>query len=119
MWTTTGRILWNTGPHYPTTSSDQISLKRMPTTGHIRKWDPEDMKKAVQAIRNNSMGFLLASKTFRVPKTTLIRMCRSEENITDILSTPLGRKPVLSKEILRKRSSQICQGNGVTILGTY
>lgn len=71
----------------------------MPKKGEIRKWKQEDMQKAVEAVRAKKMGFLLASKMFCVPKTTLIRMCKSESKISDLLTERLGRKPVLNKEM--------------------
>lgn len=32
-----------------------------------KKWTTEDMKNAIEAVRNGSMGFKLAATTFRVP----------------------------------------------------
>lgn len=57
------------------------------------------MEKAVEAVQAKTMGFLLASKTFFVPKTTLIRMCKSKAKTSDLLTEPLGRKPALNKEM--------------------
>jgi len=36
-----------------------------------KKWDPERMKKAIEAIRNKEMGSYRASRVFSVPQTTL------------------------------------------------
>ena len=36
-----------------------------------KKWDPERMKAAIEAIRNKEMGSCKASRTFNVPHTTL------------------------------------------------
>ena len=59
------------------------------------------MKKAIY------WEFLLVSKTFFVPKTTLIRMCQSKAKTSDLLTKPLGRNPVLSKDI-EDDLSEVC-----------
>lgn len=40
------------------------------------KWDEEDMRRAVKAVLTNKMGFLRASATYDVPKSTLERRVR-------------------------------------------
>lgn len=71
----------------------------MPKKGEVRKWAAEDMKKAIQAVRDNEMEILLASKLFNVPHTTLQRMSRSEKSIDELLATKLGRPPTLTKSM--------------------
>lgn len=71
----------------------------MPKKGEIRKWDPNNMKRAVAAVRRNEMGILLASKTFVVPHTTLQHIARSEKSVDELLSTRLGRKPTFNEQI--------------------
>ncbi|PSN48807.1 hypothetical protein C0J52_25087 [Blattella germanica] len=36
--------------------------------GKRKTWDPRKMKGAIVAVRSGEMGYLLASKTFGVPK---------------------------------------------------
>lgn len=36
-------------------------------------WDKTSMEKAIEAVKNNEMGWLLASKAFNVPQSTLRR----------------------------------------------
>jgi hypothetical protein len=38
---------------------------------HRKKWEPERMKAAIEAIRNKEMGSYKASRFFYVPQTTL------------------------------------------------
>ena len=38
-----------------------------------KKWDPERMEAATEAIRNKEMGSYKASRVFSVPQTTLER----------------------------------------------
>lgn len=64
-----------------------------------RQWEKEDMKKAIEAVRREDMGVLLASKKFGVPATTLRRMARSNKSIEELLFMPLGRRTVFSKDI--------------------
>ncbi|CAH2090923.1 unnamed protein product [Euphydryas editha] len=60
------------------------------------------MKKAVEAVLEGKMGYMLAAKSFSVPQTTLERKVKkSRENSNDIqnLKIPLGPKlPVFSQE---------------------
>ena len=40
-----------------------------------KKWDPERMEAAIEAIRNKEMGSYKASRLFNVPQTTLEHFC--------------------------------------------
>lgn len=42
-------------------------------TSTRKSWSQEDMVKAIEAVKENSMGWLLASKRFNVPQATLRR----------------------------------------------
>ncbi|KAJ8729016.1 hypothetical protein PYW07_006712 [Mythimna separata] len=42
-------------------------------TSQQQTWDPDAMEKAIRAVRNEEMGFLKASKEFKVPRSTLKR----------------------------------------------
>lgn len=38
-----------------------------------QSWSADSMQKAIEAVRKNEMGWLLASKTFGIPQATLRR----------------------------------------------
>ncbi|KAG8308552.1 hypothetical protein J6590_107024 [Homalodisca vitripennis] len=61
-----------------------------------KKWKKEDMLKAVNAVKSKDMGYLKASKTFNVPRSTLENYVNHPtKTIEDLVSVPLGRRPVL------------------------
>lgn len=63
-----------------------------------KKWSPEDMAAAVQAVRDKKMGYLKAAKTYNVPRTTVFRLANQKElTMPEILSKKIGRKPVFDK----------------------
>ncbi|KAJ4429765.1 hypothetical protein ANN_21969, partial [Periplaneta americana] len=63
-------------------------------------WKEEDMKAAIISVRNKVMGLQRASNTFNVPKSTLKDTVNSkEEDVDKLVSTKLGRKPVLPFEL--------------------
>ncbi|KAJ4435306.1 hypothetical protein ANN_17916 [Periplaneta americana] len=63
-------------------------------------WKEEDMKAAIISVRNKVMGLQRASNTFNVPKSTLKDKVNSkEEDVDKLVSTKLGRKPVLPFEL--------------------
>lgn len=64
-----------------------------------KTWDPEHMKAAVQAMRNEEMGSYKASRIFNVPQTTLERYAKKEEDPGEVIKTKMGRKPVLPGEL--------------------
>jgi len=45
-----------------------------------KKWDPERMKAAIEAIRNKKIGSYKASRVFNVPQTTLQRYVKDRQN---------------------------------------
>lgn len=70
-------------------------------------WEEDDMSRAVRAVRNETMGFLRASATYNVPKSTLerrVRKARCAEDAdtdsdNDYGKKKLGRyKTVFNKE---------------------
>ena len=64
-----------------------------------KKWDPERMKAAIEAIRNKEMGSYKASRVFNVPQTTLERYVNDrQESSSETIKTKLGRKQVLPCE---------------------
>jgi hypothetical protein len=64
-----------------------------------KKWDPERMKTAIEAIRNKEMGSYKASRGFNVPQTTLERYVNDRQKISnETIKTKLGRKQVLPCE---------------------
>ena len=60
-----------------------------------KKWDPERMKAAIEAIRNEEMGSYKASRVFNVPQTTLVRYVTDRlKSSSETVKTELGRKQV-------------------------
>ncbi|RLU21708.1 hypothetical protein DMN91_006084 [Ooceraea biroi] len=61
------------------------------------------MKDAVEAVRNKSMGYKKAMKTFSVPRTTLRRLVKNSEESTDlVVQKPLGRRPIFPHLLEKK-----------------
>jgi len=61
-----------------------------------KKWDPERMKAAIEAIRNKEMGSYRASRVFNVPQTALEHYVKEwQKSIGETVKTELGRKQVL------------------------
>lgn len=68
-----------------------------------KTWDPEEMKKAVDAVKNKLMGYKKAVKMFGVPRSTLKRLVKDpQESLELLVNKPLGRKPVLPPELETK-----------------
>jgi uncharacterized HAD superfamily protein len=64
-----------------------------------KKWHPERMKAAIEAITNNEMSSYKASRFFIVPQTTLERYMRErEKSSNEAIKTKLSRKQVLTFE---------------------
>jgi len=64
-----------------------------------KKWDPERMKAAIEAIRNKEIGSYKAYRVFNVPQTTLQRYVKDrQKSSSDTVKTKLGRKQVLPCE---------------------
>lgn len=75
----------------------------MLTVAKKRKtWDPEQMKKAIDAVRSKTMGYKKAVKMFGVPRTTLRRLVHDLGESEKIVEKPLGRKTVLPPNIEKK-----------------
>ena len=56
------------------------------------KWDPEWMKKAIEAIRNKEMGSCKASRIFNVLQTTLQRYVKDRhKSSSEAIKTKLGK----------------------------
>lgn len=49
-----------------------------------QSWDEENMKKALQKVKNNEIGFKKAAHTFNVPRTTLKRWYEKYFEIEDL-----------------------------------
>lgn len=62
-----------------------------------QNWDPEDMKRAIAAVKCEEMGWLAASKQFDVPQATLRRRAQNKNKIVKGVDKGLGRfAPVLT-----------------------
>ncbi|CAH1979310.1 unnamed protein product [Acanthoscelides obtectus] len=72
----------------------------------MRQWTNEDMIKAITNVNNQSMSIKHASKSFKVPRSTLQRFLKNQKannvNPEDVVLTKLGRKPVLGIDIERE-----------------
>lgn len=72
----------------------------MPLTVKRRAWDPQAMVQAVAAIKEKKMGYLKASKTYNVPRSTLEDYVKHKtKDIQALLETKLGRKSVLGNDL--------------------
>jgi hypothetical protein len=63
-----------------------------------KKWDPERMKAAIEAMGNKEMGSYKASRVFNVPQTTLecyTSIKAREKSSNEAIKTEVGRKQVL------------------------
>ncbi|KAI4469504.1 helix-turn-helix psq domain [Holotrichia oblita] len=67
-------------------------------TTNQQEWSSENMKQALEAIKNKEMGWLKASKTFGVPATTLRRRAKSDTGC----KKKLGRYAVTFPEELEE-----------------
>jgi hypothetical protein len=60
-----------------------------------KEWDPERMKAAIEAIRNNEMGSYKASRVFSIPQTTLEHYVNDgQKSSSETVKTKLGWKQV-------------------------
>lgn len=74
-----------------------------------KKWDQKSMEQAVAAVKEKKMGFLKASKTFNVPRSTLENYVNSKQkNVDELINTRLGRKCVLGDDA-EKELVQYCK----------
>ncbi|KAF5302829.1 hypothetical protein FQA39_LY02009 [Lamprigera yunnana] len=67
-----------------------------------QKWQEDYMKNAVTAVRTGAMGYLKAAKYYNLPRSTLFRYCKDDNNVNDVKKKTLGRKPILSEELEAK-----------------
>lgn len=68
-------------------------------TSTQQSWSSTSMEEAIKAVKNGQMGYLKASKTFNVPKATLIRRCKDKYKRLSVNEKGLGRySPVFNKE---------------------
>lgn len=70
-----------------------------------QQWDKDCMTMAILAVREKKMGYLKASKTYGVPKTTQIRLAQqSKKPLQEVTNMKLGRKvtlpPVLENDLV-------------------
>lgn len=67
-----------------------------------KKWNSEDMLRALDNVNNQRMGLKIASKSFNVPRSTLQRFLKRQKEINltaeEVVQTQLGRKTVLGEE---------------------
>lgn len=71
--------------------------------GARKKWSEETMRKAVESVQKNEMGFLKASKLYQVPRSTLENYVNHKsKTIDELLKGKIGRKCVLGEELERE-----------------
>lgn len=81
----------------------------MSETAKRRAWDPKAMVQAVAAIKEKKMGYLKASKTYNVPRSTLENYVKHKsKDVQALLETKLGRKSVLGED-LEKELVKYCK----------
>ncbi|XP_069673331.1 uncharacterized protein [Periplaneta americana] len=96
----------NEDPRVEVTPEDNEVLTERCREG--KKWNPEQMKMAVQAVRNGEMGSFKAARIYNVPQTTLERYVKDEmKSPTDVVKTKLGRKQYLPSD-LQKDLAEHC-----------
>ncbi|CAH1956067.1 unnamed protein product [Acanthoscelides obtectus] len=64
-----------------------------------KQWQSDDMRKAIEDVRNNRLGYLSAAKRYNIPRATLHRLCNKEGSPDTVCSTTLGRKTALPPEL--------------------
>lgn len=83
-------------------------------------WDKNAIADSIKAVREKKMGFLKASKTYCVPKTTLIRLLKiKHKSLSDVTNHKLGRKSTLPSELENELADYILEieksGFGLTL----
>jgi hypothetical protein len=64
-----------------------------------KKWDPERVKAATEAMKNKKMGSYKASRVFSVPQPALQSYVKDrQESSSETITSKLGRKQVLPCE---------------------
>ena len=64
-----------------------------------KKWDPERMKAAIEAMSNKEMGNYKASRVFNLPQTTLQSYVKARESSSEVVKQRwVGSKFFLVKE---------------------
>ena len=65
-----------------------------------KKWDPERMKAANEAVRNKEMGSCKISRDFSVQQTTLERYVKDrQKSSSETVKTKLDSKQVFPREV--------------------
>lgn len=72
---------------------NQIKLKKR------KSWDAKAMGLAVNAVKSKEMGYLKASKFYRVPRSTVVDYVKSGKAVDILTVTKLGQEPALSDEL--------------------
>lgn len=60
-----------------------------------KAWREDNMKEAIEAVRDGKYGYFKASNIYKVPRLALARLCCSDSSIEEAVTKPLGRKPVI------------------------
>ncbi|KAJ4440331.1 hypothetical protein ANN_08470 [Periplaneta americana] len=65
----------------------------------LKKWDTNDMIKAITSVREKKMGLRKAVKLYNVPQTTLQRFVNNNMSPEECVKLKIGRKTVLPAEL--------------------
>ncbi|XP_072398081.1 uncharacterized protein [Diabrotica undecimpunctata] len=64
-----------------------------------KAWNPDEMVRAITAVRDKEMGYKIAAKTFGVPRATLKDYVKSDRTPEECVKSKFGRKPVFTADL--------------------
>ncbi|KAI4462424.1 homeobox-like domain superfamily [Holotrichia oblita] len=83
----------------------EIMVSKYKRTTNLQEWFSENMKRALEAIKNKEMGWLKACKTFGVPAATLRRRAKNDTECKKTLVTfPEELEEALCRRVLELES---------------
>lgn len=83
----------------------------------IRTWDPANMALAIEAIRKKEMGWLKASKTYKVPQATLRRLADEKYGSPKEASVTKHGRPTVFNADLESELVRYCLSMEATFYG--
>ncbi|XP_012540412.1 uncharacterized protein LOC105838982 [Monomorium pharaonis] len=79
---------------------ENVSLRKCNKGRKLRQWNPQNMAKAIAAVRNKEMGWLKASIEMDVPQRTLRRLADEKYGSPEkAAACKHGRAPIFSAEL--------------------
>lgn len=64
-----------------------------------KKWNPNDVIKAVKFVQNKKMGYLNASKVLGMSKGIVLRYLKCVTDPKDAVKIPNSRQPIVSPKL--------------------